>query len=297
MAKSPAFQFYASDFLTDTNSWEVIEVGIYIRLLCTQWVNGSIPNDDERLARIAGVTVAQFKKAWVIVGLKFSPAGNGSLINIKLEDVRIKKKSFLEKQAANGKKGGRPTKEEKLKNEAKENPSLLKNETQNISQKKPLEDEDEEEYIGLKEGGPGETNEGDFFIVREFQSIWLQHHPKYLVVSEYDLEPLRKISDIILQQFGLNPDDTNDLTRERCGVVLETWDKIAKFTASDVHFSSYNLGQVCKYIQAIYQKMSATPTPPSPAASTSKLQHNLSEAEKAKALFNQINATQDEPSH
>jgi len=122
MAKSPAFQFYASDFLTDTQSWDITEVGIYIRLLSNQWVNGSLPKDLIRLSRIAGCTHEEIKKAWVILGFKFLDNSEGNIYNRKLESVREDQKKFKEKQASNGSKGGRPKKEE-----PKENPDKTQN--------------------------------------------------------------------------------------------------------------------------------------------------------------------------
>lgn len=110
MAKSPAFQFYASDFLTDTQSWDINEVGIYIRLLSNQWVNGSLPKDLTRLSRIAGCTHDEIKKAWVILGFKFLDNIDGTIYNNKLESVREAQIKFKEKQASNGSKGGRPKK-------------------------------------------------------------------------------------------------------------------------------------------------------------------------------------------
>lgn len=116
MAKSPAFQFYASDFLTDTQSWEIEEVGIYIRLLANQWVNGSLPNDLKRLSRIAGCDLETLKKAWVILGFKFFEDEHGFLHNLKLEEIRGKQMTFREKQVLNGLKGGRPKKTEPKQN-------------------------------------------------------------------------------------------------------------------------------------------------------------------------------------
>ncbi len=46
--KAPAFQLFAADALVDTASWTVDEVGIYFRLLMTEWVNGPLPNDEAR---------------------------------------------------------------------------------------------------------------------------------------------------------------------------------------------------------------------------------------------------------
>lgn len=136
---SPAFQFYASDFLTATQSWDVNEVGIYIRLLSNQWVNLKLPKDTERLARIAGCSHDEFKKAWVILGFKFLEGEDGFLRNIRLESVRAEKNTFLEKQRLNGLKGGRPKKEnpehkpEETQAKPKNNPTSNPKETSSSS--------------------------------------------------------------------------------------------------------------------------------------------------------------------
>lgn len=132
MAKSPAFQFYASDFLTDTQSWDINEVGIYIRLLSNQWVNGSLPKDLIRLSRIAGCTHEEIKKAWVILGFKFLDNIDGTIYNRKLESVRESQIRFKEKQASNGSKGGRPKKTETQK-KPKQNPDINPNNNPNKS--------------------------------------------------------------------------------------------------------------------------------------------------------------------
>lgn len=132
MAKSPAFQFYASDFLTDTQSWDINEVGIYIRLLSNQWVNGSLPKDLIRLSRIAGCTHEEIKKAWVILGFKFLDNIDGSIYNRKLEDVRESQVRFKEKQSSNGSKGGRPKKTE-TQSESQNKPKKKPNDNPNKS--------------------------------------------------------------------------------------------------------------------------------------------------------------------
>ena len=45
---------YIGDFLADTMHLSATETGIYIRLLMHCWAHGSIPLDDQKLARIAG---------------------------------------------------------------------------------------------------------------------------------------------------------------------------------------------------------------------------------------------------
>lgn len=117
MAKSPAFQLYASDFLTDTSHMTAEELGIHMRLLCTQWINGSLINDVKVLSRISGCDMRVFKRSWPTVSQKYELVENGetavemkmsTLINKRLELTRKQQEVFREKQQKNGLKGGRP---------------------------------------------------------------------------------------------------------------------------------------------------------------------------------------------
>jgi len=106
MSKAPAFQLYASDFYMDTVDWSATEIGVYFRLLMSEWVNGSLENDTERLSRIAGIDHGNFKKLWCrSVGGKFTPNGNGKLINRRLEEVREKQEEYIKSQSQSGLKG------------------------------------------------------------------------------------------------------------------------------------------------------------------------------------------------
>ena len=53
--KPPSFDFFPDDFIAGTYHLPAEAVGIYVRLLCYQWNNGSIPSDENELARVAGV--------------------------------------------------------------------------------------------------------------------------------------------------------------------------------------------------------------------------------------------------
>jgi len=44
MSKSPAFQFYAADFMIGIMGMSDDDVGVYIKMLSTQWLHGSLPN-------------------------------------------------------------------------------------------------------------------------------------------------------------------------------------------------------------------------------------------------------------
>jgi len=104
MAKAPAFQLYAADFYMDTNHWSVDELGIYQRLLLTEWTNKGLPNDEKRLARIAGCSYKKFQKGWGIIKIKFHLNGEGQFVNDKMEKIRILQMQYSEKQREKGKK-------------------------------------------------------------------------------------------------------------------------------------------------------------------------------------------------
>lgn len=98
--KPPAFQFYPDNFLGGTILFSAEEVGAYIRLLCTQWDLGFLPNDDAKLAAIArcsGNAIANIRH-------KFMLCDDGRLRNERMELEREKQRAYREKQAQNGAK-------------------------------------------------------------------------------------------------------------------------------------------------------------------------------------------------
>ena len=100
--KAPAFQFYADDFLAGTSDMSAEEVGGYIRLLCHQWTKGGIPNDPDRVARIAGLMGSPCVG---YVMAKFRLSDGHTLKNERLEKVREEQNAFKAKQSAAGTNG------------------------------------------------------------------------------------------------------------------------------------------------------------------------------------------------
>lgn len=99
LMKPPAFQFYPADFIMGTMAMTPEQVGAYIRLLCYQWENGPIPNDDELLARITGCG----GNAIACAKAKFELC-DGKLANARLEHTRANQASYRKKQAENAAK-------------------------------------------------------------------------------------------------------------------------------------------------------------------------------------------------
>ena len=74
-AKSPAFQWYASDFLSDVNviGMSLAARGAYITLISICWMEGSIPADMGHLARLCGTTKEEMTDLWVMLDPCFKP--------------------------------------------------------------------------------------------------------------------------------------------------------------------------------------------------------------------------------
>lgn len=95
--KSPAFQFYAENFLGGTAEMTAEEVGVYIRLLCHQWHKNGLPNDDKKLIQLSGGK----KKAIEEVRKKFKVSDDGLLRNERLELTRQQQDDYREKRRKN----------------------------------------------------------------------------------------------------------------------------------------------------------------------------------------------------
>jgi uncharacterized protein YdaU (DUF1376 family) len=104
--KSPAFQFYPADFLSDRNVivMSMQERGVYITLICHAW-QSPLPSDVAQLARICGVPFASFKKFWPAIGVCFREQ-DGYLVHPRLERERIKQLEYRRRQSDRGRASG-----------------------------------------------------------------------------------------------------------------------------------------------------------------------------------------------
>lgn len=96
--KSPAFQFYPKDFLTDdavlamTNE----QIGAYVLLLCHAWLTPEgISTAQSSLARMCHCTTSRFTRCiWPFIEQCFSVNDAGRLVNRRLEAERVKQQEF-----------------------------------------------------------------------------------------------------------------------------------------------------------------------------------------------------------
>lgn len=108
-SKSPAFQYYPKDFLTDSNvlAMSLTEIGAYWKLISICWIDDSLPTSAAALARLVGIPQKHFARLWPALAPCFKEK-NGRLIHPRLERERAAQALFRAKQAENGKRGGRP---------------------------------------------------------------------------------------------------------------------------------------------------------------------------------------------
>lgn len=120
MTKSPSFQFYPADFLSDGNIQLMTqeEIGIHILLMCYAWRESedqcSLPNDDKKLAKFSRISEKKFKKIKKNIFLAWE-VDEKKITQKRLKEQAELQKERREKLIENGKKGGRPKKEEKPK--------------------------------------------------------------------------------------------------------------------------------------------------------------------------------------
>jgi uncharacterized protein YdaU (DUF1376 family) len=106
MADSPAFQFYPADYLADLGVQVLTSAqeGIYIRLLCYCWREGSLPSDAAVVRRMCKPD-AKLRDVQEVM-TQFFKAGSdaGRLINNRLEKERRKQAIRRQQASEAGKK-------------------------------------------------------------------------------------------------------------------------------------------------------------------------------------------------
>src|SRR3972149_4029794 len=110
-APAPAFSFYPKDILSDEAAASMTdeELGVYVRLLCHAWLEGSIPADMDRLAKMTRRRRPAFEKLWKAIGPCWRQADDepGRLVQGRLEQERGKQRSYGAPQSERAKAGAK----------------------------------------------------------------------------------------------------------------------------------------------------------------------------------------------
>ena len=104
--RTPSFQFYPSDWLSSQKieTMTLEEQGIYIRLMCHDWLNDGIPEDPKMIARLGRTTEENGKRISELC-FRHHPRRKGLMTNLRLEQERQKQKLNRMRRIEAGKAG------------------------------------------------------------------------------------------------------------------------------------------------------------------------------------------------
>ena len=109
--KSPAFQLYVKEFLSDANQagMSLQESGAYIRLMCFEWneQGKGLPDDAVRCGNMIGATTGQMKTMWRALRSCFvsHPTEASRIVHPRLQKEREKQTVFKRRKSDAGKQG------------------------------------------------------------------------------------------------------------------------------------------------------------------------------------------------
>lgn len=92
---------YIGDYLADTSHLSTEEHGAYLLLMFHYWRTGPLPNNERRLAAIAGLTGDAWSNAWALLKDFFIPSEDGALhhkrIDHELKEAAEKRQKSTER--------------------------------------------------------------------------------------------------------------------------------------------------------------------------------------------------------
>lgn len=87
---------FLSDSLVDQMT--TLELGACFRLLCRQWIDGSLPDDQEQLRRLARLSKAEMDEAWEVIQRFFPKVEEGKRANRYANERRKEVEQTLSKR-------------------------------------------------------------------------------------------------------------------------------------------------------------------------------------------------------
>jgi uncharacterized protein YdaU (DUF1376 family) len=87
---------FLSDSLVDQMT--TLELGACFRLLCRQWIDGSLPDDQEQLRRLARLSKPEMEDAWEVIQRFFPKVEEGKRANRYANERRKEVEQTLSKR-------------------------------------------------------------------------------------------------------------------------------------------------------------------------------------------------------
>lgn len=121
----PWMPLYIPDYLGDTGHLSTLEHGTYMLLIMHYWMNGGLPDNDLQLARVARVTIKEWKEMRETIAALFLPGWRHKRIEAELKEAEAR----YERRAKAGRESGKArSKDKQCSNNAQ---TMLEQETNN----------------------------------------------------------------------------------------------------------------------------------------------------------------------
>ncbi len=101
MNKRPWMPLYVADYLKDTTHLGALESGAYLHLIMNYWQNGGLPSDDRQLARIAKLTMREWRKSRATLAAFFQDGWKHKRVEAELAhtaDIAAKRRAAAEEK-------------------------------------------------------------------------------------------------------------------------------------------------------------------------------------------------------
>jgi uncharacterized protein YdaU (DUF1376 family) len=90
MSARPWMPFYVGDYRADTQHLSTAQHGAYLLLIMHYWQHGALPDDDEQLARVVGMTPAEWRKNRPVIQAFFGEGWRHPRIDREIETASQK---------------------------------------------------------------------------------------------------------------------------------------------------------------------------------------------------------------
>ncbi len=109
----PYFPLYAANFIASRpyKLMNLEERGLWISIYMECWVNGSLPADNQSIAKLLGFSIEEINRALCKLHYSFFDEVDGQLISKELEEYRLAFLEKREKQILGGKQGAQKKKD------------------------------------------------------------------------------------------------------------------------------------------------------------------------------------------
>ena len=115
-------RFFPADYLADTRRLTTEQHGAYLLLLMDSWSSGALPDDDDVLARVAGLDAERWAQVRPVIARYFQIA-DGKWVHARIEQEREHAQAYAQASSGRGKKAAAARWGKKKADESAEKPA------------------------------------------------------------------------------------------------------------------------------------------------------------------------------